>query len=351
MIPKNYLTRYYKESDYAIIFNQVNGTFIRLGKNNIDPFYNKIGPELLDISITNYCERGCIFCYRKSNKGGRFILLDDYTLVMKQAQRAGVLQVALGGGNPNQHPQFSEILNITRNYNIIPSYTTNGQGMTDEIFTATKNFCGAMAVSWYEPYFDSGNVIDQAIHYGITVNVHFLLSNNSLSQAIELIEKRQDILEKINALIFLNYKPIHSPESFCLTDCDEIKHFFDLIKKTKTTKIGFDSCMVSYLPLLGEDLVVDTVDFCEAGRFSGYISEDLLFFPCSFFNDVSQNGVNLKTSSLEEGWQNGEEFIKIRYKLGTPAEQNFPITSCKTCKSYDLCHGGCQIFNINRCRT
>jgi hypothetical protein len=45
----NWLTRYYKKSNYAILFNQVNGTFIRIGKNNIDPFYNHNGPELLDI--------------------------------------------------------------------------------------------------------------------------------------------------------------------------------------------------------------------------------------------------------------------------------------------------------------
>jgi radical SAM protein with 4Fe4S-binding SPASM domain len=346
----NWLKRYYDESEYAIFFDRDDGTFIRYGKDDIDPFCNKMGPELLDISITNFCERGCDFCYRKSNKEGRNMSLDEYRHIMSQAKKVGVLQVALGGGNPNQHPDFIEILRITNEYNIVPSYTTNGQGMTDEIYNATKKYCGAMAVSWYEPFIDAQNVIERAASFKITNNIHYLLDINSLPKAIELMENRKDILEKINALIFLNYKPIHSSESFCLKDDDTMRHFFDLIKAFKTCHIGFDSCMVSYLTLMGTDLLSESVDFCEAGRFSAYISEDLKLYPCSFLNDISTNGIDLRTRTLEDGWRHGEDFVKMREKLNSRAAQDFPISACLTCDSYGLCHGGCQILNINRCR-
>jgi radical SAM protein with 4Fe4S-binding SPASM domain len=351
IIMSNWLARNYKESKYIVLFDQDNGTFIRRGNNDIDPFYNVTGPELLDISLSNFCERECDFCYRKSNKFGKFMSLDDYKNIIEQAKNVGVLQVALGGGNPNQHPQFTQILRVTRDHNIIPSYTTNGQGMTDDIYAATKESCGALAVSWYEPYVDAREVIKQAGHYGIKTNIHFLLNKNTLPRAIELMEKNEDILDKINALIFLNYKPIHTSESLCLSENDDIKYFFDLIKKIKTCKFGFDSCMVSYLPLMGKDLVPETVDFCEAGRFSAYISENLLFYPCSFLNDVSKNGINLKTISLKDGWRQGEDFVSTRQKLNSPGTQQYSISACGTCESYALCHGGCQIFNINRCRT
>ncbi|MDR2457042.1 MAG: radical SAM protein [Clostridiales Family XIII bacterium] len=346
----NLLIRHYEKSNYVIFFDRNNGTFCRFGKNDIDPFFNITGPELLDIAITNYCEKECGFCYRRSSRLGKFMPLDDYKHVMEEASKVGVLQVALGGGNPNQHPQFTQILEITRKHDIMPSYTTNGQGMTDEIYAATKKLCGAMAVSWYEPYIEAETVIKQAGIHKITVNIHFLLSKNSLTQAIHLLETRNDILENVNAIIFLNYKPIHSPESLCLSDGDEIKYFFELVKKIKICKIGFDSCMVSYLPLMGEDLVLETVDFCEAGRFSAYISEELLFYPCSFLNDISKNGISLKTTSLEDAWTNGEEFVSVRKKLNSPGMQNFPISKCHNCQSYALCHGGCQILDINRCR-
>lgn len=345
-----WLLRHYAESEYDIFFDQQNGTFIRYGKNDIDPFCNHLGPELLDISITNYCERECGFCYRKSNKNGKFMDINDYRLIMEQAVKVGVLQVALGGGNPNQHPQFIEILKITREHNIIPSYTTNGQGMTEEIYKATKDLCGALAVSWYEPFVEAEELIRQAKGYNITTNIHYLLGKNTLKPAIELLETRKNLLQDINAIIFLNYKPIHSPESLCLNDCEDIKHFFELIKNVKSCKIGFDSCMISYLTLIRDDVVAESVDFCEAGRFSGFISEELVFYPCSFLNDISTKGINLKTSSLEDGWRNGEEFVKIRKKLNSPSEQDHPILQCKTCEKYDFCRGGCQILNINRCR-
>jgi radical SAM protein with 4Fe4S-binding SPASM domain len=269
---------------------------------------------------------------------------------MRQAKKVGVLQVALGGGNPNQHPDFTQILRITRDHGVVPSYTTNGQGLNEAILEATKKYCGAMAVSWYEPTADAEETIFQANNYGIKINVHFLLNKESLPRAIALLEQRAGLLEKINALVFLNYKPIHSSEELCVTDGEEVRRFFDIIKDFKTCKIGFDSCMISYLPLISQDLVLESVDFCEAGRFSAYISEDLLFYPCSFLNDTSKNGIDLKTCSLKEAWLRGEEFVKIRSQLRSPGQQNDPLPACQSCESYSFCHGGCQIFNINRCR-
>jgi radical SAM protein with 4Fe4S-binding SPASM domain len=332
------------------MFDQKNGVFIRSDIDGVDPFYNICGPELLDISITNYCEWECDFCYRKSNKQGKFMSLDDYSLIMDQAKKVGVLQVALGGGNPNQHPQFTDILRLTREHDIIPSYTTNGLGLTGEVLSATKKYCGAMAVSWYPPFVVAEEAIQKTELYRIKTNIHFLLNKNTLPVAIDLLRNHKDLLNKINAIIFLNYKPIHSPSSLCLTYEDQIDQFFELIKTSKACKIGFDSCMISYLTLMADDIALPTVDFCEAGRFSAYISEDLKFYPCSFMNDISENGVDLKSTSLSDGWRNGVEFVDIRHKLNSPGLQNYSIPACQACESYSFCHGGCQILNINRCR-
>jgi radical SAM protein with 4Fe4S-binding SPASM domain len=338
------------ESGYVLGFDPNNGAFFRIGNDGIDPFCNIAGPELLDISITNYCERNCDFCYRASHQQGSFMPLDDYKMIMEQAQKAGVLQVALGGGNPNQHPQFVEILKTTRKHHIIPSYTTNGQGMTPEIYAATKKYCGALAVSWYEPYLEAKEVVRQAGLLGITINIHFLLNKSTLTEAIDLLDNGQDFLKKINALVFLNFKPVHTSESLCLTDGFQIKAFFDSVKKFRACSIGFDSCMISYLPLMADVLVKESIDFCEAGRFSAFVSEDLFLYPCSFLNDISKNGINLKLTSLAECWRHGEAFVEMREKLNTAGQQNYPISECPNCFEYEMCHGGCQIFNINRCR-
>jgi radical SAM additional 4Fe4S-binding domain len=348
---KRFLLRNCNESAYFLCFDRDEGKFIRQGYNETEPFYNLQGPELLDISITNYCDKGCSFCYRKSNSNGDFITIEDYEFIMQQAEKIGVLQVALGGGNPNQHPNFVNILEITRKYGIIPSYTTNGYGMTDDIYFATQKYCGAVAVSWYKPYFQAEKVIEKCNENGIKINIHFLLNRDTVDEAIDLLTKRKDILNRINAIIFLNYKPIHTSKEQILSESTNLHSFLQTALKVRECKIGFDSCMISYLAKFKNSLNIETVDYCEAARFSAYISENLLLYPCSFFNDTNIQGINLKNTSLQNGWQNGDEFVRLRRKLLTPSEQEYPIYKCRSCDSYQFCHGGCQIFNINYCRT
>lgn len=346
----NILLKKYVESNYFVLFDKIKGVFIRVGMGDCEPFYNFNGPELLDISITNYCERDCSFCYRASDRLGKSIALDEYKMIMEQAEKVGVLQVALGGGNPNQHPDFISILNVTRAHNIIPSYTTNGQGMTDDIYNATKHLCGAIAVSWYYPYADARQVIEKCAQYGIKCNIHFLLDNLSIREAIIFLQREKVLLKKINAIIFLTYKPIHSGIEKCLKDNSDLIDFFNTVQKVSECKIGFDSCMISYLTLIGSNLVAETVEYCEAGRFSGFISENLILYPCSFMNDLQIAGVDLRTNSLESGWRNGSEFLEIRKRLKTPGTQEYPIKICAECNYFGMCHGGCPILPINRCK-
>ncbi len=343
------MIKQYKESNYTVLFDRASGVFLRLGQKDTTPFYNSNTPELLDISITNYCERGCYFCYRSSNKNGNHMDLIEYTRLIKEAQQIGVLQIALGGGNPNQHPDFIDILKVTRNHSIIPSYTTNGQGMTDEIYKATKEYCGALAVSWYPPYIDAINVIDKCNENNIKINIHFMLNQNTIKDAILLLHNKS-ILQKVNAVIFLNYKPIHSSSNLCLKDDAILDEFFNMIKEAKYCKIGFDSCMISFLTKLIGSLKVETIDFCEAARFSAFISENSIMYPCSFMCDTNLQGVDLRNTSIQKAWKNGDIFKLTRRSLEYPNLQKYPIAQCKYCEKYDLCHGGCQFFDINMCR-
>ena len=343
------LMRQFKESQYTILFNKTSGAFLRIGQTANSPFYNIETPELLDISITNYCERGCDFCYRSSNKNGKHMNLAEYARLVEEAGKIGVLQIALGGGNPNQHPDFVNILEVTRKHSIIPSYTTNGQGMNEEIYIATKKYCGALAVSWYPPYKDAIEVINKCYEFGIKINIHFMLSQSTIEDAIRLLQNKE-LLKRINAVIFLNYKPIHSSLDLCLKNDDCLADFFNQIKETKYCKIGFDSCMISFLTSIIESLKLDTVDFCEAARFSAFISEESIMYPCSFMCDTSLQGIDLKKISIQEAWKNGEIFKLTRKYLKSPGMQEYLISKCKHCKEYNFCHGGCQFFDINMCR-
>ena len=88
------LIRKYPKSEYVVFFDRTSGASLRLGQSEEAPFYNVKTPELLDISITNYCERECSFCSRSSHTNGKHMDLKEYMRLIKEAQKLGVLQVA-----------------------------------------------------------------------------------------------------------------------------------------------------------------------------------------------------------------------------------------------------------------
>ena len=192
-----------KEQNYFHIFDNSTGLAARWDNFGGEPFWREKAPELLDISITNYCERECGFCYRNANIHGYFMELSLFENIIQQAESASVQQIALGGGNPNQHPEFINFLRIAREHNIVASYTTNGQGMSEEIYQATKLYGGAVAVSWYAPYTDALAVMGECQKHNICFNIHFVLHKESLPEAFALLNSDTLPWESINAIIFL----------------------------------------------------------------------------------------------------------------------------------------------------
>ena len=334
-----YIIKNNKKSRYFCIFNKNTGFTIRKGYYGIEPFMRIEGPELIDISITNYCENNCKFCYRKSNINGKHMSLENYKKIIQQARNLGVMQVALGGGNPNQHPDFIQIIKMTRELGIIPSYTTNGKGLTEEILKASQKFCGAVAVSLYEPYDESYKAIRKLINNKIKTNVHFILSSETIDNAINLLNEIPQEIREVNAIIFLNYKPQFENDRYTLKNTEKINKFFNIINHKKLPfKIGFDSCSISFLVNKIKNLNIDSVDFCEAGRFSAFISEDLKMYPCSFMVNGTE-GEDLYIKDIEEAWRDGNELKLIREKINN--------NNCIKCNFFNICHGGCRIFDIN----
>jgi radical SAM protein with 4Fe4S-binding SPASM domain len=271
--------------------------------------------------------------------------LEDYETVMRQAKQMHVLQVALGGGNPNQHPDFCEILRLTREeYGIVPNYTTNGRGLTDDVLKATRAYCGAVAVSAYYPYTETQKAIDALIFYGIKTNVHFILSSQSVSTAISWLESPPVLLDKISAIIFLNYKPIgrYHSHKLLLKNSDRVEHFFQLATEKKHRfRIGFDACTATGIARFANISPV-CYDGCDAGRFSMFVSENMKMYPCSFMAEAGYEGIPIVADNMQHCWRNSELFSTIRSRLA--------LNNCNGCSSANLCLGGCPVFHeINLC--
>ena len=337
--------RFYPEEHYATLFNSRTGFYARIEETGYpEPFWSRHGPELLDISITNWCDKQCYTCYRSANRNGKHMSPVDYGMILRQAAKMDVSQVALGGGNPNQHPAFVEILKITREeFGIVPNYTTNGRGLTDEVLNATARFCGAVAVSAYEPYNDLEKALSSLRSYGVKTNVHFVLDSQTINTAREWILNPPTYLRDVNAVIFLNYKPIgrggHHERLLSKSEGYE-KFFKDALSHSHPFKIGFDSCMVTGFVAL--NLAAEVwYDTCEAARFTMYVSETLHAYPCSFM-ETAMEGVPLTEDNMLHVWQKSHLFRAVRNKLKYP--------DCRHCNFLALCRGGCPVFSeINLC--
>src|SRR5688572_16452115 len=89
--------------------------------------------ERISIEITNRCDKACSFCYNHSAPGGetRWSAADVDRLVADCASH-GVKAVSFGGGEPLQHPELSDMLDLTRS-RLFRSVTTNGLLLDDKI--------------------------------------------------------------------------------------------------------------------------------------------------------------------------------------------------------------------------
>lgn len=340
------LVKHFRTDHYTAIFNPRTGFFARVEDDGqAEPFWAEHGPELLDISVTNWCDRGCSFCYRKSDTNGSHMAIDDFEEILRQAAQMHVFQIALGGGNPNQHPEFPEMLCMARvRYGIVPNYTTNGRGLSDIVLEATARYCGAVAVSAYPPYQEANAAVDRLTEKGVTTNIHFILTSKSVDTAIGWLHDPPGFLRKASAIVFLNYKPVgrYADETLLLNRSERLEEFFALATSGEFPfRVGFDTCTITGLARLGKAHKI-SLEGCDAGRFSLFISEKMEVFPCSFMVEAGYSGVSLRKTSLADIWKDHPSFKGIR--------QKHQKGGCSDCRTQSECLSGCPLFpQMNLC--
>ncbi len=330
--------------DYNFVANPYTGLTARWGKTlDDDPFFAP-WPELADISISNHCTAECDFCYRESSPNHEFMSLKDYGFILSELSHkkwGTIFQVALGGGEPLEHPNFFEIVDATVHSGVVPNFTTNGKNITPGIAKRLMGKVGAVAISVSDfqkfPY----KTVKYLADVGVTTNIHFLLRKRSLQQAIEFLDGQyDDTLAGINAVIFLTYKAAgRAPRHDCLCWNEELSAFVRAIDANRSTvRVGFDACFV---PVLLHSTRVDMrlIDVCECGFFSIYIDENLNVKPCSF--TLGPNYCfSLRQMNFEQIWTVGLQGYR----------ESFSNACKRHCITRAACRGGCPYFpEINFC--
>lgn len=266
--------------------------------------------------------------------------VDDFRGIAEQC-RHKTNQFALGGrGDPDQHEHFEDLLRICRDNDIVPNFTTSGYGMTPEIAALCKKYCGAVAVSWYRSDYTL-RAIQMLLAAGVKTNIHYVLGKNTIDEALDRLGAA-DFPIGINGIVFLLHKPagLGSQTNVLSDDDPRVAEFFRYVDCGSTRyKVGVDSCTVPGIVNHCRRVTPQSLDTCEGGRFSCYISADLEMLPCSFDQD-HRYGVSLRGSDIETVW-NSPTFNAFRDSLRN---------SCPHCKKREACMGGCPLMpNVVLC--
>lgn len=337
-----------KEYHFKTAFDMKTGAYIRTGildengnDTGVDPFMASF-PHLIDVGIMGHCIHGktglCakagIGCYQSGLIMEQpNMTLEDFSFIAEQC-KGKCNQLALGGrGDPDQHEHFEEILKIARKNMLVPNFTTSGYGMTPEIANLCKKYCGAVAVSWYRSEYTI-RAIQMLLDAGVKTNIHYVVGKNTIDEAVERISK-DDFPKGINAVVLLLHKPAGqgTVENMLSVSDPRVEKLFKEIDKIHPFKVGMDSCNVPGAIRFCKNVMPESLDTCEGGRFSCYIDADMTMVPCSF-DQKKRYEISLRENTIEEAW-NSEQFEEFR---------NHMRRACPDCDKKNICMGGCPLM-------
>ena len=121
------ISKYQNGNTTVIIYED--GTKIREFDNTPEIYF----PESLDVKITNYCDLGCKYCHENSTIKGEHADLEKLKAVLISLP-AGV-ELAIGGGNPLDHPSLIEFLIWCQERGLICNITVNQRHLKKHLAT------------------------------------------------------------------------------------------------------------------------------------------------------------------------------------------------------------------------
>ena len=337
-----------KKYHFKSAFDTETGAYVRTGildeegqDTGVDPFMASF-PHLIDVGVMGHCIHGktglCakagIGCYQSGLTVTQpNMTVEDFRWIAEQC-RGRCNQLALGGrGDPDQHEHFEQLLKISRENDLVPNFTTSGYGMTPELAAICKQYCGAVAVSWYRSEYTL-SAIQMLLDAGVKTNIHYVLGQNSIDEAINRL-RDNDFPKGVNAVIFLLHKPAGQGTAANVLDSGDprVAAFFAEVDKRHPFKVGMDSCNVPGAIRFCKNILPESLDTCEGGRYSCYIGPDMVMVPCSF-DQQKRFEVSLRGCTIEDAW-NSEAFEQFRERMRG---------ACPDCDKRSLCLGGCPLM-------
>lgn len=220
MVKSNWVK--YRNGNYNIILNLDSGTKIR---ETIDPEATAFIPETIesfDCKITNSCDMGCPMCHENSVPNGKHGDLFAPSFLDKLHPYT---EIAIGGGNPLEHPDLYKFLQLCKERKFIPSMTVN-QVHFEKNFDFIKK------------------LVDEKLIYGLGVSLNNVNKNfvNKLREipnavvhvinglvTLSDLDKMKDF--RVRKILILGYKVFRRGESLYKKESDDINIRGNVLKK------------------------------------------------------------------------------------------------------------------------
>lgn len=201
-------------------------------------------PNSMDIKITDYCDAGCKWCHEKSTINGKHADL-EYLLEIIQDLPKGT-ELAIGGGNPLDHPGLVPFLETCKSLGLIPNLTVN-----------YKHACRVKYTDLINKLLDNNliyglgiSILDNFVEYDIT---KFNKKNNIVYHVIAGVNDLS-VLDKIKQssvkkCLILGYKDYGRGEQYRSQEVtDNLQNWADnLGQYIKKIHLSFDNLALKQL--------------------------------------------------------------------------------------------------------
>lgn len=259
------------EENYRSIFTD-DGVTMRFRIDQSKPFAPMKNPDLLDISLNTLCYANCAFCYTSAVKTGNNYLnvVEKFKRFFEPLNEHRPYQVAFGGGGePTLHPEFCEILRVSKELDIMPNYTTNGMHLTDKVLDASAQYCGGVAVSAHR-HLKWEKAVEKLLNRNIRTNLHVIVGEpNSFEYLMECHHK----FPNLETIVILPYqvqgRASEIDEKICV---DNWIASAKMVNENQGFKFAFGALFYDFM--LNNPQYFPDVQLYEPEIFSGYLMLD-----------------------------------------------------------------------------
>jgi hypothetical protein len=277
MLKSMYRTTIRTEGPYMVVFDRSNGNKMRMSGAEAPPYVKSLVPELVDLKITDYCAQGCNFCYQsstKKGKHGKFAVIEE---TIDMLSDLGVFEIALGGGEPTDHPDFVDIIRHIKKRDMVANFTTlSDRWLSDpRMVTAVQENVGAIGVSCasakgLELVEDISNKLNDRWDR-VKVMAQHVVGAQPLWVTAEFMNEA--FAKKIPVLL-LGYKEVGFGKKFTRHDTGQDVPFYlrMAVNNVPDASLSVDTALLDQYPTIPDVLAVPlALTTSPEGKFSCYI--------------------------------------------------------------------------------